>query len=183
LGKVLEVSTERAVDKAGIDAVTPTGCVMRRHIDQLADHNGLLQAFAHSGPLERQPAVRTNERVRTSRYVVNDQTWGGTSWSETWQSRSGRLFHFASMPLFTCRAPARAAYVLARRDTAGHAVALFVGVALSLAPTLNLARIRQRAASLGATEVHLLDLDHAQGTYAARRLVRDLRAGLSHAAA
>jgi hypothetical protein len=159
---------------------------MRRVIDRQSDQIGLLQAFVHSGPSEhglplpqsssRQSPLRERQSLlleRVSRTGVDSQTW---------RSGTGRLFHFTATPLFTCRAPARAAYVLARRDSAGHAVALFVGVALSLAPTLNPARIRERAAILGATEVHVLDLSHAPGTYAARRLVRDLRAGLRHAA-
>ena len=63
----------------------------------------------------------------------------------------------ASLP--TCRAPVRAAYVLVKRDQAGKAVPLFAGAAVSRAPTLNLARIRRRAATLAATEVHLIEME------------------------
>lgn len=100
----------------------------------------------------------------------------------TWRGRSGRL-HVARIELLLdCRALARAAYVLVTRDALGRAVPLFVGLALSAATTLNLARIRHRAAKVGAKEVHIIDLTHAAGSYAARRLVRDLRASLAHAA-
>lgn len=99
--------------------------------------------------------------------------------TQGWAGRSGRLYQAVVIDLMACRAPARAAYVLARRDAIGRAHALFAGLALSAAPTVNLARIRQRAARLGAGEVHLIDLTHSTGTLAGRRLVRDVRAGLA----
>lgn len=93
-----------------------------------------------------------------------------------WRGRTGRLYHHAVHELFTCPPPQRASYVLARRDETGRAVPLFIGIAGSQSATLNLARIRQRAALLGADEVHMLSIPPSAGLSAARRIVRDLRA-------
>ena len=180
LGEVLVASTDRAVGTSKIAAATPAGIVMRRVIDRQSDHLGTLQAFVDLGHSERTPAALKIKR--RTRHADNGENLGQTM-GQTWRSGNGRLLHFTTSTLIACRAPARAVYVLVRRDGAGHAVALFVGAAISLAPTLNLARIRERAAILCANEVHLLDLAHMHGTYAARRLVRDLRAGLRQATA
>lgn len=114
-----------------------------------------------------------------SRYPASDTPAPSGSATQVWAGRSGRLYQASIVDLVVCRAPAKAAYVLARRDATGRPQALFAGLALSAAPTVNLARIRQRAARLGAEEVHLIDLGHSAGTYVGRRLVRDVRAGLS----
>jgi hypothetical protein len=100
----------------------------------------------------------------------------------SWRGRSGRVYSARIELLLDCRAPARAAYLLVARDACGCASAVCIGVALSRAPTLNLARIRHRAAKYGANEVHMIDMTHSAGTYTARRVVRDVRAGLVNAA-
>jgi hypothetical protein len=103
------------------------------------------------------------------------------SQNATWAGLSGRLYRAGVEGLLQCRAPARAVYLLVKRDASGRPHALFAGLALSRAPTTNLARIRQRAAKLRANEVHLIDLTHSAGSYGARRLLRDVRAGLAQA--
>jgi hypothetical protein len=98
----------------------------------------------------------------------------------TWRGLSGRLYRAGIEKFVHCRAPARAAYVLVRRDVSGRPFAVFAGLAISQTPTVNLARIRRRGARLGAVEVHLIDLTHADGTDTARRVARDIRAGIAH---
>ncbi len=65
--------------------------------------------------------------------------------------------------------------MLARRDEQGRCYPLHIGCGQSDAPTLNLAHIRRRGASLGANEVHVHFLADADEQ---RQLVAcDLRAG------
>lgn len=155
---------------------------MRRHIDLPSDVNGQTHALVDFGPSKPVRLIPTRAFHATAPSRGLRAPGLGVGYGHTWRSSTGRLYHFSTSVLRACRAPARAVYVLVRRDDAGHAVGQFVGAAVSRAPTLNLARIRERAAILGATEVHLLDITHTVGSYAARRLVRDLRAGLEHAA-
>ncbi len=96
-----------------------------------------------------------------------------------WRGGSGRSYHATIERFQVCKAPVRAAYVLVRRDADGRAQAMFVGLAISRAPSANLARIRQLGALLDAKEVHCIDLTHCVSSLAARRIVRDLRAALN----
>ena len=115
--------------------------------------------------------------IRTSAVHKPPPQTGGLN--ATWPGTSGRLYRAAVESFVRCKAPARAIYVLVTRDLTGRPHPLFAGLALSQAPTVNLARIRRRGARLGASEVHLIDLTHSSGTYAARRLVRDVRANFA----
>lgn len=92
-----------------------------------------------------------------------------------WRGASGRRYVHAVYGLIECPPLPRTIYVLVRRDARGRRTALHIGCADSDAPTLNLARIRQRGAQLGANEVHV----HFRAeTYEQRALVAcDLRAG------
>ena len=56
--------------------------------------------------------------------------------------------------LLECPPLPQAVYLLVRRQANGSLKVLYIASALSDAPTLNLARIRQRGATLGANEVH-----------------------------
>jgi hypothetical protein len=92
-----------------------------------------------------------------------------------WRGASGRRYVHAVYGLIECPPLPKASYVLARREADGCRKVLHIGNGTSSAPTLNLAQVRQRGASLGANEVHvhfLADSDEE------RRLVTcDLRAG------
>jgi hypothetical protein len=99
--------------------------------------------------------------------------------SEFWRGHSGRLYRHEVYTLLTCPGPTRGVYVLASRDARGRAVPVFTGVAGSAAPTLNLAHIRRRAVTLGASEVHILEIPQATGSLRLRRIVHDLRAGFA----
>ena len=93
----------------------------------------------------------------------------------TWRGASGRGYKHTVFTLIECPPLPKAAYVLARRDGDGRRHVLHIGSGRSDAPTLNLARIRQRGATLGANEVHVL---FAATSDEDRHLaVCDLRAG------
>lgn len=95
-----------------------------------------------------------------------------------WRGHTGRVYRHEIHDFIHCPVLPRATYVLARRDRTDGLIALHVGTATSLAPTLNLAHIRRLGARLGATEVHIHPTPHARGTLAQRRIARDLRAAL-----
>ena len=82
-----------------------------------------------------------------------------------WRGASGRAYVHSVYPLYDCPPLPAATYVLVRRDGDGRAMALHVGQLCQEAPTLNLAQVRQQAATLGAQEVHvhLLAADHKSG--------------------
>jgi hypothetical protein len=92
-----------------------------------------------------------------------------------WRGASGRRYVHSVYDLITCPPLPEAIYVLARRDRNGRCVALQAACACSNVPSLNLARIRQRGATLGANEVHVHFLAVADEQ---RQLILcDLRAG------
>lgn len=93
-----------------------------------------------------------------------------------WRGASGRRYTHDVYSLIECPPLPKATYLLVRRDGGQLRRVLHVGIGDSDAPSVNLARVRQRGAQLGANEVHVLA---APRTDAARALVAfDLRAGL-----
>lgn len=72
-----------------------------------------------------------------------------------WAGASGRRYVHTVYSLFDCPAVASANYILARRESEGQRTLLAIGRMLSESPSVNLADIRQRAATLGANEVHI----------------------------
>lgn len=72
-----------------------------------------------------------------------------------WSGASGQRYVHTVYSLIDCPATPAANYVLVRRDASGVCHALAVGRVSEEAPSLNLARIRQLGATLGATEVHV----------------------------
>jgi hypothetical protein len=91
-----------------------------------------------------------------------------------WPGASGRRYAHALYSLITCPPLPPATYLLVRCDAEGRRKVLHVGLANSLAPTLNLARVRQRGATLGANEVHVHFL--AANGEQRRHAAADLRA-------
>ena len=91
-----------------------------------------------------------------------------------WRGASGRRYAHTVYSLIECPPLPRAAYLLIRRNPAGRRQVLHIGSGESSAPSLNLARLRQRGASLGANEVHV----HfpAETPEQRRLVVYDLRA-------
>jgi hypothetical protein len=93
-----------------------------------------------------------------------------------WRGASGRRYVHTVYSLIECPPVPQATYLLVRREGDGNCRVLHIASGESGAPTLNLARIRQHGAALGANEVHVHLLAE---TEAQRRLVVcDLRAGL-----
>ena len=94
---------------------------------------------------------------------------------EIWRGASGRAYVHSVYGLIECPPLPKATYVLARREADGRVSALHIGVGQDDADTLNLARVRQRGAQLGANEVHV---HFGARSEAARALAAcDLRAG------
>jgi hypothetical protein len=92
-----------------------------------------------------------------------------------WHGASGQRYLHTVYALIECPPLADAVYVLVHHDGRGQRLALHVGCGARQAPTLNLARIRQRGATLGANEVHVHFSDPGEGQ---RELALcDLRAG------
>ena len=73
----------------------------------------------------------------------------------SWGGASGQRYTHSVFGLIECPPLPKATYVLVRREPDGERRALHIASAQSDAPTLNLARIRQRGATLGANEVHV----------------------------
>jgi hypothetical protein len=94
---------------------------------------------------------------------------------QIWRGASGRIYVHSVYGLIECPPLPKASYVLVRREADGSAIPVHVGLGQEEAATLNLARVRQRGAQLGANEVHVY---FAADTDAARVLaICDLRAG------
>lgn len=72
-----------------------------------------------------------------------------------WAGASGQRYVHTVYSLIDCPAVPAANYVLVRRDASGVCFALAIGRVAEEAASLNLARIRQLGATLGATEVHV----------------------------
>ena len=91
-----------------------------------------------------------------------------------WCGASGERYVHTIYSLIDCPAIPAANYVLVRRAADGTCTALAVGRVAEEAASLNLARIRQLGATLGANEVHIHLL---AGTSRQAKLVEfDLRA-------
>jgi len=93
-----------------------------------------------------------------------------------WRGASGERYAHSVYSLIGCPPLPVAGYILVRRDMRGGRTALRVGLSQSDAPTLNLARVRQRGAQLGANEVHVYF--QAASEHERRLVACDLRAGL-----
>ena len=80
---------------------------------------------------------------------------GSTGTASSWRGVSGRRYGFTRYSLIGCPRIPRAIYILVRRSETGDATPLSIGMAEHDAPSLNLARVRQHGAQLGASEVHV----------------------------
>ena len=93
----------------------------------------------------------------------------------SWLGASGQRYAHSIFSLIDCPPLPKVVYALVRRDANGTRKVLQIASGTSDAPTLNLARIRQRAAMLGANEVHAHAL--ARTDDERQLVVCDLRAG------
>ena len=93
----------------------------------------------------------------------------------SWLGASGQRYAHSIFSLIECPPLPKAMYLLVHRNKDGRRQVLHIGCGQDEAPTLNLARVRQRGAQLGANEVHVHFLAETEPQ---RRLVTcDLRAG------
>ena len=93
----------------------------------------------------------------------------------SWLGASGQRYAHSIFSLIECPPLPKVAYALVRRDASGTRKVLHIASGTSDASTLNLARIRQRGAMLGANEVHVHTL--ARTDDERHLVVCDLRAG------
>ncbi len=93
-----------------------------------------------------------------------------------WQGATGERYVHHVYGLIDCPQVPAANYILFGHAEDGSRRVLHVGMVTHEAPSLNLAEIRHRGATLGAREVHV----HVLGTTDGRRaaIEMDLRAGL-----
>ncbi len=73
---------------------------------------------------------------------------------QIWRGASGAAYTYTVSSLLFCPELPEATYLLLHRDAGGVARVLRVGTLDSKARSLNLARVRQVGATLGANEVH-----------------------------
>jgi hypothetical protein len=95
---------------------------------------------------------------------------------QVWSGASGQGYEHSVYSLLECPPLPQAVYLLVHRHANGELKVLYIAPALNDAPSLNLARIRQRGATLGANEVHAYL--QASSAEACRTIACDLRAGL-----
>lgn len=97
-----------------------------------------------------------------------------------WSGASTKRYVHTVYSLHECPEIRGGTFVLVRRDDSGRREALTIGRLTHAAPSLNLAEIRQRGASLGANEVHVHLL--AASDHEMKLVEFDLRTGqLAHA--
>ncbi|HRY05711.1 MAG TPA: hypothetical protein P5114_01185 [Hyphomicrobiaceae bacterium] len=92
-----------------------------------------------------------------------------------WNGASGQRYVHTIYTLLDCPALSSGNFILVNRDESGHRTILEIGLLSGNAPTLNLAEIRQRGATLGANEVHVHLL--ADSDREAKRIAFDLQCG------
>ncbi len=95
-----------------------------------------------------------------------------------WAGASGERYVHSVFSLIGCPELPKAVYVLMRSDAGGRRTVLRVGRTEHDAPSLNLAEIRHKGATLGADEVHVHFLARTQGQR--RDVEADLRAAHFH---
>lgn len=94
---------------------------------------------------ERRDAASARHTPDTAGIVPSQQAWRGAS---------GTVYAHTVSSLLFCPELPEATYLLLHRDAGGVAQVLRVGTLDSKARSLNLARVRQIGATLGANEVH-----------------------------
>jgi hypothetical protein len=90
-----------------------------------------------------------------------------------WRGASGRSYRHIVYSLVACPPLPKVSYLLVHRDQSDQRHVLHIGSGESDTSTLNLARLRQRGATLGANEVHVHFV--AAPAHQRRLVVCDLR--------
>jgi hypothetical protein len=113
-------------------------CVMSAEIIELADIRA-----RRAGPLAENACIAAAVAADTSPRF------------HFWTGASGKRYVHTVYSLFDCPPLGLASYVLVRRANRTTREVMAIGRLVSDQPTLNLAEIRHRAATLGADEVHV----------------------------
>lgn len=120
--------------------------------------------------------MRAGERmIRVDEAVENDAAAELMQRFQFWTGASGRRYVHTIYTLLDCPALSAANYILVRRDDEGQRAIVEIGYLKANAPSLNLADIRQRGATMGANEVHVHLL--AESPREALRIEFDLKSG------
>jgi hypothetical protein len=177
-----------------VDAFTyPIGSLLLRPFVALKRDRGMPRARRDNAHSPAKPQSPKGQPARAHRDAACDEPQPvapkGASEQPTdlkpatayWRGASGRLYRHSAHTTVFCPAPQRGVYVLARRTETGAIVPLFAGVAASPAGALNLAHIRRRAVTIGATEVHLCPVQVTGSVFTLRRVARDLRRSFASA--
>jgi len=97
--------------------------------------------------------VKERQQAASAR-AASEVSTGAKPAQHVWCGASGTLYTHTVSSLVFCPEMPEATYVLLHRDAAGAVRVLRVGTLDSKARSLNLARVRQSGATLGANEVH-----------------------------
>jgi hypothetical protein len=92
-----------------------------------------------------------------------------------WSGASGQRYVHTIYSLLECPELPAGNFVLVCRTSTGRRLAMSVGRTTQLCTSLNLAEVRQRAAAIGANEVHVHLL--AETAHQSKLIEFDLRAG------
>lgn len=92
-----------------------------------------------------------------------------------WTGASGRRYVHTIYSLTDCPALSSGNYILVQRGPDGRRLVLAIDRMTASSPSLNLAELRHRGASLGANEVHVHLL--AEGGRDSQQIEFDLRSG------
>lgn len=114
---------------------------------------GVLRMSAEVISLSDVRARRANGAPAVSTAVVFENDLGARF--HFWTGATGKRYVHTVYSLFDCPPVEQANYVLVRRGGQAKRSILAIGRLTNESPTLNLAEIRQRGATLGADEVHI----------------------------
>lgn len=122
---------------------------------------------------QHQQMVATDSALPVDITSVENKQIGKTPRFHFWTGASGQRYIHTIHSLMTCPALPASNYILVRVAEGHRREVMAIGRVNHPTPSLNLAEIRQRGATLGATEVHvhLLALSETHS----REVVRDLR--------
>ena len=98
--------------------------------------------------------VKERREAASARHAPDTAAAGHALAQQNWRGASGALYAHTVTSLLYCPELPEAPYLLLHRETGGAVRVLRVGTLDSRTRSLNLARIRQVGATLGANEVH-----------------------------
>jgi hypothetical protein len=113
--------------------------------------------------------------VSTNEQTSDNQTAELMQRFQFWTGASGQRYVHTIYTLLDCPALSSGNVILVNRDESGRRAIVDICVLPANSPTLNLAEIRHRGATLGANEVHVHLLSDSERE--AKRIAFDLQCG------